>query len=136
MYLPHSDKSIGYQFILLSRPTWMMEAARRDKNGVLQSVPWSVGRSLSDVTSASRGSPNQPIRRNEQHQRVIPEDSFAGRKLRRFKLLEKYVSTVRPISLKLCEVVSRTGFRTGGSGWLANLFSCLVWHVSVHRSSR
>ena len=73
VHLPHSDKFIGYQFTLHSRPTrrQMMEAARRDKNGVLQSVPWSAGRSLRDVTTASRGSPNQPFRRNQ----------TAGRKL-------------------------------------------------------
>ena len=41
---------------------WMIEAAWHDKNGAQQSVPWSVGRSLSDVTSLSHGSPNQPIR--------------------------------------------------------------------------
>ena len=73
VYLPHSDKFIGYQFTLHSRPTrhQMMEAARRDKNGELQSVPWSVGRSFSDETSALRGSPNQPIRRNQKHRRVF-----------------------------------------------------------------
>ena len=32
----------------------MIEAARWNKNGVLQSVPWSVGRLLSEVTAASR----------------------------------------------------------------------------------
>ena len=37
----------------------IVEAARRDKNGVLQSVPWSLWHSLSDMTSASCGSPNQ-----------------------------------------------------------------------------
>ena len=52
----------------------MIEAARRDKNGVLLSEPWSVGHLLSDVTSASRGSLNQPIRRSE----AFPEHSFAG----------------------------------------------------------
>ena len=53
--------------------TWhqMIEAAKCDKNGMLQSVPWSVGRSLNDVTSASRRSPNQPIRCNQKHQRIF-----------------------------------------------------------------
>ena len=49
----------------------MMEAARHDKNGMLQSVSWSVGCSLSDVTSAWCGSPNQPIRCNQKHWRVF-----------------------------------------------------------------
>ena len=49
----------------------MIEAARQDKNGVLQSVPWSVGRLLSDVTSASHGRPNQPIRRSQEHRSVF-----------------------------------------------------------------
>ena len=48
-----------------------IELATGAKNGVLQSVPWSVGRSRSDVTSASRGSPNQPIRRNQKHRIVF-----------------------------------------------------------------
>ena len=48
----------------------VIEAARRD-NVVLQSVPWSVGRSLSDKTSVSRGNPNQPIRRNQKHRSVF-----------------------------------------------------------------
>ena len=66
---------------------WMIEAAKHDKNGVLQSVPWSVGHLLSDVTSASRGSLNQPIRSSE----AFPEHSFAGWKLRSFGVLEKSV---------------------------------------------
>ena len=49
----------------------MFEAARGDKNGVLQSVPWSVGRLLSDVISVLLGSPNQPIRGNQKHRRVF-----------------------------------------------------------------
>ena len=68
VYLPCSDKFIGYQLknFLFYNHTWhqMIDATRRDKNGVLQKVPWSVGGSLSDMTSASRGSPNQPIRRS------------------------------------------------------------------------
>ena len=49
----------------------IVKAARRDKIGVLQSVPWSLGHPLSDVTSASCGSPNQPIRRNKKHWSVF-----------------------------------------------------------------
>ena len=48
-----------------------IRATRHDKNGLLQNVPWSVGRLLSDVTPASCGSPNQPIRCNQKHQRVF-----------------------------------------------------------------
>ena len=61
---------VSYLFYIYTRHR-MIEAARRDKNGVLQSVPWSVGRSLNDVTSASRGSPNQPIRRNQKHRKMF-----------------------------------------------------------------
>ena len=49
----------------------IIEATRRCKNCVLQNVPWSVGRSLSDVTLASSESPNQPIRRNQKCRRVF-----------------------------------------------------------------
>ena len=49
----------------------MVEATKHDKNGELQNVPCPVGRSLSDVTSASRGSQNQPIRRNQKRRRVF-----------------------------------------------------------------
>ena len=46
----------------------MIEDTRPGKNGVLQNVPLSVGHSLSDVTSASHGSPNRSIRCNQKHQ--------------------------------------------------------------------
>ena len=45
----------------------MIKAARCDRNGMLRSVPWSVGHLLSDVTSASRGSLNKPIRCDQKH---------------------------------------------------------------------
>ena len=76
VYLLHSDNFIGYQLFYIHTPHRMMEAARRDKNGVLQSVPWSVGSSLGDMTSASRGSPNQPIRRSQEHQSVFLNIAF------------------------------------------------------------
>ena len=49
----------------------MIEAARRDKNGVLLSEPWSVGHLLSDAMSALCRSPNQPIRRSQEHQSMF-----------------------------------------------------------------
>ena len=39
VYLPHSDKFIGYQFIFIHARHRMIGAARLDKNGMLQSVP-------------------------------------------------------------------------------------------------
>ena len=48
---------------------WMIGAAKSDNNGGLQSVPWSVGRSLSDVTSASRGIKSKPANQTK------PEES-------------------------------------------------------------
>ena len=58
-------------FYIHARHRLIEATGKRDKNGVLQNVLWSVGRSLSDVTSASRGSPNQPIRRNQKRRRVF-----------------------------------------------------------------
>ena len=52
----------------------MIETARRNRNkkkGVLQSVPRSIGRSLSDVTSASRESPHHLIRCDQKHRTVF-----------------------------------------------------------------
>ena len=95
------DLFVTYMFYI---HTWhgLMEAARCNKNGVQQSVPWSVGCSLSDVMSALHGSPNQPIRHNQKHWSV-PEGSFLGWKLRSSQLLVKYVWTVWPIFSKLYE---------------------------------
>ena len=121
VYLPCSDKFIGYQLKknLFYNHTWhqMIDATRRDKNGVLQKVPWSVGGSLSDMTSASRGSPNQPIRRNQKRRRVFLKiTSQTENKI--FKLCAKYIWSVWPNFLPLCEaswtvyeVVWRAGFR-------------------------
>ena len=69
----------------------MIKAARCDRNGVLQNVPWSVGHFLSDVTSASPGSLNKPIRCNQKHQSVFLNILFAGQKRQSFGVLEKSV---------------------------------------------
>ena len=63
-----------------------------------------LGRSLSDVTSASRGSQNQPIRRNQKH-RSVPELSFSGRKLRSFGVLENCVWPSNKSSMKDLEAL-------------------------------
>ena len=70
VYLPRSYKFFTNLFYI---HTWhrMIKAARHDKNGMLQSLPWSVGHSLSDMMSASCRSTNQPIRRNQKHQSVF-----------------------------------------------------------------
>ena len=49
----------------------MIEATRHNKNGMVQSVPWSVGLLLSDVTSALCESPNQLIRHNQKHRSMF-----------------------------------------------------------------
>ena len=67
----------------------MIEAARRDKNGVLQSVSWSVGRSLSDVSVARKSTPANQTQ--PEASKRVPEHFFAGRKLRSFNVLEKCV---------------------------------------------
>ena len=119
VYLPHPDKFywLPIHFTFIHTQHRMIEATRRDKNGVLQNVPWSFGCSLRDVMSASCRSPNQPIRCNQKHWSV-PEDSFADQKLRIFKLLAKYIWSVQTVFLKLREapwpvgeVVSRTGLK-------------------------
>ena len=99
----------------------MTEAARRDKNGVLQSVPWSVGRSLGDVTSPSRGSPNQPIKGNQKHRRVLLNISLQAENCEAskcWKTVFGLATNVRRSFLKVCEascrlreVVLRTGLK-------------------------
>ena len=61
---------VAYLFYIHARHR-MIEAARRDKNNVLQGEPWSVGRLFSDVMSALCRSPNQPIRRSQEHQSMF-----------------------------------------------------------------
>ena len=84
----------------------MIEAARRDKNGVLRSVPWSVGRSFSDVTSASRVSSNQPIRRDQKHRSVflsIPSQAEDCEASEGWRSLFGLATNVRQIFLNLCD---------------------------------
>ena len=71
VYLPRSDKFIGFNSFYIHAWHQVIKATRCNKNGVLQNVPWWVGRLLSDVTWASHGSPNQPIRHNQKHWRVF-----------------------------------------------------------------
>ena len=77
-------------------------------------VMWSVGHTLSDVTSASSRSPNKPIRRNQKHRSVYLNHSYADRKLRSFGGLEKSVwpsnkcATNLPESLRCFVKTSRS----------------------------
>ena len=64
----------------------MIEAGRRDKNGVQQSVPWSAGHLLS---IAWKSKPADHMQREASKR--VPEHFFAGRKLRKFKVLENCV---------------------------------------------
>ena len=75
VYVPHSDKFTGYQFILHSR------SAQDDRSGKGRNKKWRAAvchgqrhdqfaRSLNDLTPASRGNPNQPIRGNQKHRNV------------------------------------------------------------------
>ena len=85
---------------------WMIETARQDKNGMLQSAPWSVGRSLSDVTSVSRKSPNQPIRRSQELQSVFLNISSQAENCEASKCWGTVVDLVTNVwqsILKLCE---------------------------------
>ena len=101
VYLSHSDKSVGYQFISHSRPTSNDRSSwARLKNGVLQSVPRSVDRILGDVTSASRGNPNQT---RSEASKQVPEHFFAGRKLQSFEVLENRVWSSNKRSAKILE---------------------------------
>ena len=95
-------------FYILARHR-MIEAARRDKNGMLQSVPWH------DVSLARKSKPS--IQTQPEASKSVPEDSFAGWNLRSFQPLAKHILSVRPIFLRLREasrtvreVVFRTGF--------------------------
>ena len=119
VYLPHPDKFywLPIHFTFIHTQHRMIEATRRDKNGVLQNVPWSFGCSLSDVMSASCRSPNQPIRCNQKRRRVFLKITSQTEN-RIFKLFAKYIWSVWPNFLPLCEaswtvyeVVWRAGFR-------------------------
>ena len=74
----------------------MIEAAWRDKKkrkkGMLQSVPWSVGRSFSDVTSAWLGSPIQPIRRNQQHRSAFLNISSQAKNANHWSVEELFLA--------------------------------------------
>ena len=77
---------------------------------MLQSVPWSVGRSFSDVTSARLGSPIQPIRRNQQHRSAFlnissQAESCEASECRR--TVPGLVITLRGGNLKLREASGR-----------------------------
>ena len=54
----------------------LIEAARRDKNGMLQSVPRSAGRSLSDMMSALYRAEVQTSQSDAS--KHVPEHSFTG----------------------------------------------------------
>ena len=99
----------------------MIEAAKWVKNGVLQSVPWSVGCLLSDVTSASCGSPNQPIRRCHEIQSMFLSISSQAKKCKASecsRTVSGLILTLHWRILKLCEaswwhceVILKTGLR-------------------------
>ena len=57
----------------------MIEATRCNKSGVPQSVPWSVGRSLSDVSVVQKS--EQANQTQSEASKCVPEHSFAGPKL-------------------------------------------------------
>ena len=64
----------------------MIEGAKRNKNGMLQSVPWSAGHLLS---IAWKSKPADHMQREASKR--VPEHFFAGRKLRSFKVSKNCV---------------------------------------------
>ena len=109
LYLPHSDEFIGYQFYIHAGH-WMIEATRPNGNGVLQNVPWIVGWPPSDMMSALRGSPNQPIRHNQEHQSAhlnIPSQAENCKTLKCWQCMFCLATKVHWIFLELCEVSRR-----------------------------
>ena len=131
----------------------MTEAAWHDNNGMLQSVPWSVGRSLSNITSASCVSPNQPIRHNLKYQSMflnLPSQAKNCKALKCWRCMFGLATKVHRIFLKLCEsswrlrtVVSRASFR-GFLTWkmeqqvpttITKVKTALLWRWSFIRGS-
>ena len=117
----HSDNLLVTNLFYFHAKHWMIKAARWDKNGVLQSVPWSDGCSLSDVTSASHGSPNQAIRHSQEDWSVFLIIFLPAEKCKASQCLRTVsglVITLRQRILKLyealwrhCEIVLKTGLR-------------------------
>ena len=99
------------------------KAARQDKNGVLQSVPWSAGRLLSQWHDISTMWNSKPANQTQSEaSKCVPEQFFTGRKLQSFGVLENCIWPAnKPLQKdlklcealwRLCEVILRTGFRT------------------------
>ena len=105
-------------------------------------MPWSFGLSLSDVTSASRRSPNQPIRRNQKHRYVFlnifsQAENCAASECWRLVFglvvnLRRRILKLCEASWRLCDVLLRTGcglwgkqanIRCWESGWYCD---CIV----------
>ena len=125
VYLPPLINLLVTNLFYIHAQHRMIEVARRDKNGVLQCtmVSW-LARSLSDVTSASRGSPNQPIRDNQKHCSAflnVASQSENCKPTKCWQCVFRLATDVRNVSMKLqeafwrhCKVILRTGFTVNG----------------------